>query len=70
MKKEKFPDDDSNLKVTVTFKDGHALCKFLTIRTPDIFKSLLARDLDYEGNLNYLLKFAYMSRHLKTMFGL
>ena len=70
MKKEKVPDDDPDLKVTVTFKDGHALWRFLMSGTPDIFKSVLDRDISYEGNLNYLLKFAYMSRHMKTMFGL
>ncbi|MFC2155041.1 hypothetical protein ACFLRB_00935 [Acidobacteriota bacterium] len=70
MKKEKVPDDDPNLKVTVTFKDGHALWRFLMTGTPDIFKAVLDRDISYEGNLNYLLKFAYMSRHLKTIFGL
>lgn len=70
MEKEKVPDDDPNLKVTVVFKDGHALWKFLMSGTPDVFNSLLARELDYKGNLNYLLKFAYMSLHLKTMFGL
>ena len=70
MKREKVPDDDPDLKVTVIFKDGHALWRFLMSGTPDIFKSVLDRDISYEGNLNYLLKFAYLSRHMKTMFGL
>ena len=70
MKREKVSDKDPNLKVTVTFSDGRALWKFLMAGTPDVFNSLLKRELDYEGNLNYLLKFAYMSLHLKTMFGL
>jgi hypothetical protein len=70
MKKEKVPDDDPDLKVTIIFKDGHALWKLLMSGTPDVFNSLLARELNYSGNLNYLLKFAYMSLHLKTMFSL
>ncbi len=70
VKNEKVPDTDPNLKVTVTFRDGQALWKFLMAGTPDVFNSLLKRELDYSGNLNYLLKFAYMSLHLKTMFGL
>lgn len=70
VKTKKVPDNDPNLKVTVKFRDGQALWKFLMAGTPDVFNSLLKRELDYNGNLNYLLKFAYMSLHLKTMFGL
>lgn len=70
MKKKKVPDNDPNLKVTITFKDGKALWEFLMSGTPDVFNSLLKRELDYEGNLNYLLKFAYLALHLKTTFGL
>jgi hypothetical protein len=70
MKKEKVPDNDPDLKVTVTFKDGHALWRFLLTGTPDIFQFVLDRDISYEGNLNYLLKFAYLARHMKTIFSL
>lgn len=70
MKKKQVPDNDPNLKVTVIFKDGYALWKFLMSGTPDVLKSLLDQQIDYTGNLNYLLKFAYMSQHLKTIFSL
>ena len=65
MKKEKVPDNDPDLKVTVIFKDGQALWKFLMSGTPHVLSSLLDQEIDYRGNLNYLLKFAYM---VKTMF--
>jgi hypothetical protein len=65
MKKEKVPDNDPDLKVTLTFKNGPALRKFLISGTPDVLNSLLAQEIDYSGNLNYLLKFAYL---VKAMF--
>ena len=65
MKKEKVPDNDPDLKVTVIFKDGQALWKFLISGKSDVLSSLLDQEIDYRGNLNYLLKFAYM---VKTMF--
>ncbi len=53
--------------VTVTFKDGAALWDLLMAGSPDVFAFVLERKLSYEGNLNYLLKFAYMSLHLKAV---
>lgn len=53
-----------NPKVKVIFKDSEALCKFLTSGTPDVFDYVLKNKLSYEGNLNYLMKFAYMAIHL------
>jgi hypothetical protein len=56
--------------VAVTFKDGKALRDFLFAENPDVFAFVLESKLTYEGNLNYLLKFSYMARHLKLSLGL
>ena len=55
---------------TVIFKDGQALYEFLLSDDPDIFAYILDNKLSFEGNLNYILKFAYMAKHLQLMFGL
>jgi hypothetical protein len=60
--------EDTN--VTVVFKDGKTLWEFLMADDPDVFSFVLENKLRYEGNLNYLLKFGYMSKRLKLMFGL
>jgi hypothetical protein len=66
VKKEEIPDTN----VTVLFKDGKALWEFLMAPDPDVFAFVLESKLSYEGNLNYLLKFGYMAKHLKVMFGM
>lgn len=62
--KEKMID---NTNVTVIFKDHSALMKFLLSSKPDILGSILNQDVTFIGNLNYLSKFAYMSKHLQLM---
>ncbi len=57
-----------NTNVTVIFKDQKALMNFLLSSQPDIFNAILNQELNYEGNLNYLSKFAFMARHLQLMF--
>ena len=68
MKVKKDAVADTN--VTVFFKDGKTLWEFLMADDPDVFSFVLENKLRYEGNLNYLLKFGYMSKRLKLMFGL
>jgi len=51
--------------VTVIFKDGKALWEFLMAKNPDVFEFLLENKISWEGNINYLLKFAYMAKHLQ-----
>ena len=68
MKVKKNAIEDTN--VTVIFKDGKALWEFLMGKDPDIFAFLLESKLSYEGNLNYLMKFAYMAKHLMYKFGM
>ncbi|MCP4404932.1 MAG: hypothetical protein GY801_47475 [bacterium] len=55
---------------TVIFKNGKSLYEFLLLGDPDVFAFVLDNKLSFEGNLNYILKFAYMAKHLKLMFGL
>ncbi len=59
-----------NSSVTVVFKDGETLKDFLFSGNQDIFKYLLENSLSYTGNLNYILKFGYMAKHLQLQFGL
>lgn len=66
MKKTAVPD----ATVTVTFVDGKSLWEFLMADNPDVFAFVLENKLQYEGNLNYLMKFAYMAKHMKLKFGL
>jgi len=54
-----------NASITVVFKDGLALKNFLFSESPDIIGAILDSEVQYTGNLNYLSKFAYMSKHLK-----
>jgi hypothetical protein len=54
-----------NASVTVVFKDGAALKNFLFAESPDIIGAILDSEVQYTGNLNYLSKFAFMSKRLK-----
>lgn len=56
--------------VTVVFKDSKVLMEFLFDRNPDIMNAVLNNDVTYDGNLNYLSKFAYMAKHLQLEFSL
>ncbi len=54
----------------VTFKDPAALRRFLFAKDPDILDSLLANDVDVDGNLNYIYKFGFMVRDLGQRLGI
>lgn len=56
--------------VKVTFKDAPALLKFLFSRNQDILNSLLANEVETDGNLNYLYKFGFMARDLMRRIGI
>lgn len=68
MKVKKYEIPDTN--VTVIFKNGKALWEFLMAADPDVFIFLLENKVRNKGNINYLLKFGFMSKRLKFMFGL
>ena len=55
--------DDTD--IAVEFRDGKALREFLFAESPDVIGAILNGDVSYKGNLNYLSKFAYMSKNLK-----
>ena len=55
--------------VRVTFKDAGALNAFLFSRDQDILDSLLANDVELDGNLNYIYKFGFMARDLGRRLG-
>lgn len=56
--------------VTVIFKDGKALWQFLMAKNPDVFEFLLENKISWEGNINYVLKFAYMAKHLQLKYSI
>jgi len=51
--------------ITVIFRDQQTLMRFLLAPAADILQALLNQDIYYEGNLNYLAKFAFMAKHLQ-----
>lgn len=53
--------------ITIIFKNQKALMNFLVLPKVDILNAILNQDVTYEGNLNYLSKFAYMATHLRLM---
>jgi hypothetical protein len=55
--------------ITVIFRDNQALMKYLLSPKPDILGSLLNQEVTFDGNLNYLYKFAYMAKRLQLMVG-
>lgn len=57
-----------NATVTVIFDEGKSLCDFLMAPDPNIFDFILEGKLTYRGNLNYLLKLAYLAKHLRLQF--
>lgn len=63
MKLEEEEIDNTNL--TVTFRDGNAMKSLLSSPNPDIISAIMNNELSFNGNLNYLLKFAYMAKTLQ-----
>jgi hypothetical protein len=61
------PIDDWNVRIT--FKDAAALNAFIFSRDQDILDSLLANDVEVDGNLNYVYKFGFMARDLGHRLG-
>jgi len=55
----------SKPNINVIFKDTAAMRDFLFSENPDILDFVLNSKVTYVGNLNYLMKFAYMAKHLQ-----
>ena len=56
--------------VTVIFQDAGAFRRFLFSQDQDILASLMANEVEVEGNLNYVYKFGYMARDLTLRLGM
>ena len=56
--------------VRVTFKDAEALNAFIFSKNQDILNSLLANDVEFDGNMTYIFKFGFMARDLAHRFGI
>ncbi|MBI4753454.1 hypothetical protein HY793_03685 [Candidatus Desantisbacteria bacterium] len=57
----------ADTNITIIFKDHRVLMNFLLSPRQDILQSILKQEISYKGNLNYLSKFAYMSKSLQLM---
>ncbi len=53
----------------ITFKDAAALWNFIFSRDQDILDSILANNVEVDGNLNYVYKFGFMVRDLSHKLG-
>lgn len=53
----------------VTFKDAKALRAFIFSQNQDILNSILANEVEVDGNLNYIYKFGFMARDLGKRLG-
>jgi hypothetical protein len=55
--------------VTITFKDAGAVRRFLFSKDQDILASLLANEVEVDGNLNHVYKLGFMARDLTRRLG-
>ncbi|MBI3815744.1 MAG: hypothetical protein HY279_14910 [Nitrospinae bacterium] len=62
-------DSIDNWDVKITFKNASALRAFLFSQNQDILNSLLANEVEVDGNLNYIYKFGFMARDLGRRLG-
>jgi hypothetical protein len=56
-----------NPDITVKFKDSKTLMNYLLAPKPDALGSMLRQEVTLDGNLNYLYKFAFMTKRLQLM---
>jgi hypothetical protein len=56
--------------VTVTFKNPAAFRRFLSSKDKDILESLMANEVEVDGNLNYVYKLGFMARQLLLRLGI
>jgi hypothetical protein len=56
--------------VTVTFKDPAALRRFLFSKDQDVLASLMANEVEVDGNVNYVYKLGFMARDLTRRLGI
>ena len=63
IKRRKLKDPD----ITITFKDSQALMRLLLSPKPDVLGAIIANEVVAAGNVNYILKFGYMTTQLQQM---
>ncbi|MBZ5552815.1 MAG: hypothetical protein LAO21_08860 [Acidobacteriia bacterium] len=56
-------------EVRVSFKDPKALWRFLLAENQDILDSILANEVEVDGNLNYIYRFGFLARDLQHRLG-
>jgi len=56
--------------VRVCFKDAAGLRRFLFGNNQDVLESVLANDVEIDGNLNYIFKFGFLARDLERRLSL
>lgn len=61
---------ERDFTVRIRFKDAAALRRFLFAEDQDVLDSLLANEVELDGNLNYVYKFGFMARDLERRLGL
>ncbi len=61
VKEEVIPDPD----IAIIFKDAQALMNYLLATDRDILRLLLNNEVVLQGNINYILKFGYMSNNIQ-----
>jgi hypothetical protein len=57
-------------EVRITFRDSDALRAFMLSRDQDILDSVLANNVEVDGNMNYMYKFGFMVRELVHKLGI
>jgi hypothetical protein len=67
MKVEDDPIDDWDVRIT--FEDAASLRSFIFSKDQDILNSILANEVEVDGNLNYIYKFGFMARDLGRRLG-
>ncbi len=58
-------DPDGPFDATMLFRDADSILRLFSAANPDLLSLVLDQDAVVEGNLNYVYKLAYMSRHLQ-----
>lgn len=53
--------------IVVTFRNSKVLMNYILSPKVDILGSILRQDVTFNGNLNYIYKFAYLSKRLQLM---
>ena len=51
--------------ITIIFKDGGSLIRYLISQKKDVFQALLHNEIQVSGNLNYIYKLGFLANHLQ-----